>query len=243
MVYQTPLIREADFNYLLILDACRFDFFKELYPKYLKGKLTKVRSPASNTPNWLRLTWPKYYDLTYFSANPYINSLGVPLEKYQDKSLEYISKNHFKTIIDVWNKGWNEQLGTVHPRAVNRFVKKTPHSKQNIVHYATPHAPYIGLDNKYSRPGSIYRNQLLNQKMPPKGNRRRPHRHLMIQAYKDTLELALQHVKQLLPHLNGTIILTADHGEALIEHGLWGKHPPNLNIDCLRDVPWFEVEK
>ncbi len=243
MVSQTPLIRKNNWNHLIILDAARYDFFKKLYPKYLKGKLTKVRSPASNTHNWLRLTWPKYYDLTYFSANPYINSQGGPIQEHQDKSLRYVARDHFKTIIDVWNKGWNNRLGTVHPRDMVKIVKKHRHGKQNIIHFCQPHRPYTAFGGKFARPGSIFRNRILNKPMQPKGKRRAPHRHELINAYSETLELALYHVKQMLPHLKGTVILTADHGELLGELGQWGRHPPEINHWALRDIPWFEVEK
>jgi len=42
---------------IIILDACRYDFFEKVYRDYLKGKLLKVRSANSTTPLWLTETW------------------------------------------------------------------------------------------------------------------------------------------------------------------------------------------
>ena len=63
-------------KYLIILDACRYDYFEKVYRDYLEeGVLERVFSPASGTLQWLTLTFRGYYrDIVYVSANPYVNS-------------------------------------------------------------------------------------------------------------------------------------------------------------------------
>lgn len=84
-------------------------------------------------------SFKEYYpDVIYISGNPYINS------KVEIKGFN--AKIHFYKVIDVWDFGWDEELGTVPPKTINKItlslVQKFPH-KKFIIHYLQPHAPYI----------------------------------------------------------------------------------------------------
>lgn len=141
-------IAEGGWDYLLILDACRYDRFAEVYENYLWGSLKKCTSPATKTEDWLNKIFPDYYeDLVYISANPHINS-KVPMWGYD-------AREHFFKIIDVWNFGWNEKLGTVRPSEVNKAVRKTvkkyPENRM-VIHYMQPHAPHISFTENNSLP-------------------------------------------------------------------------------------------
>ena len=46
-------VMEEEWDYLLVLDACRYDYFAEEYPKFLHGELQKKRSRGSSTSDWL----------------------------------------------------------------------------------------------------------------------------------------------------------------------------------------------
>lgn len=132
-------IMEKKWDYLIVLDACRYDYFSKLYVDYLQGKLEKVYSPGSFTPEWCRKSFTEYYDdVVYVSANPYINS------KVEIKNFK--ARNHFFRVIDVWSWGWDDELGTVHPEKVNEAVKKFRDmysDKRFIIHYLQPHEPYL----------------------------------------------------------------------------------------------------
>lgn len=54
---QKELIRETDLDVLIILDACRHDYFKETYRNYLEGDLKMVNSEGGNTLMGLRETF------------------------------------------------------------------------------------------------------------------------------------------------------------------------------------------
>ncbi len=133
-------IMEEDWDNLIILDACRYDYFSRLYRDYFHGKLKKVASLASSTLEWCKKSFQKRYDdVVYVSANPYINSKSE-LEGFG-------AKIHFHKVVDVWDSGWNERLGTVHPKEVNRALRMSIErypSKRFIIHYLQPHGPYIG---------------------------------------------------------------------------------------------------
>ena len=143
-------VMEEEWDYLIILDACRYDFFSKLYPPYLSGELKKIVSPGSSTIEWCKKSFQKKYnDVIYISANPFINS--------KVEVLNFNSKNHFYKVIDVWDWGWNENLGTVHPKTVNEVVqsfKDDYPDKRFIIHYLQPHEPYLGNSNSlgFSKP-------------------------------------------------------------------------------------------
>jgi len=146
-------IMQEDWDVLVILDACRYDVFKEVYKKILKdyGELKKAISCATHTVEFLnKIFKDKYFDdIIYISANAFPNSLGIPTGK-----TNLIMKNHVKRIIDVWNDGWNDKLGTVHPEEVNKHSIVSMdiyRNKRFIIHYMQPHEPsiYFGGGNEY----------------------------------------------------------------------------------------------
>jgi hypothetical protein len=68
-------IMDKQWDYLIVLDTCRYDYFLKLFDGFLQGKLEKVYSPASCTVEWCIKSYTKNYkDVVYVSANPYINS-------------------------------------------------------------------------------------------------------------------------------------------------------------------------
>lgn len=128
-----------NWDYLIILDACRYDYFSNIYEKYFFGELEKKISLGSTTPEWCLNSFPSYYsDVIYVSGNPYINS-KVAVAGFD-------ARRHFYKIIDVWEFGWSEELGTVPPVNINKemfdLVQKFP-DKRFIIHYLQPHSPYI----------------------------------------------------------------------------------------------------
>ena len=132
-------IMGEDWDYLIILDACRYDYFSQFYSHFFEGELEKLISPSSCTREWCLETFTGYYpDVIYVSANPYINS--------RVEIANFCAKHHFHRVIDVWDYGWDNKLGTVHPMRVNETVltlrDKYP-SKRFIIHYLQPHAPYL----------------------------------------------------------------------------------------------------
>lgn len=153
---------EEDWDNLIILDACRYDYFKKIYEDYLSGELKKVRSPAHHTEKWRKRVFPeKYEDTVYVSANPYLNS------KAEIKG--FSASEHFHKVIDVWAWGWDEELKTVHPREVNKAVKearKDYPDKRLLIHYLQPHAPYLSLGSLPG--GSSF--QEVQRELDSKGN-------------------------------------------------------------------------
>ncbi|KXA97202.1 hypothetical protein AKJ38_01755 [candidate division MSBL1 archaeon SCGC-AAA259I14] len=145
MESQKELIEEKEWKILIILDACRYDFFSRIYQDYFKGNLRKVVSEGVGTPSWLRNTFrdKQLKNTTYISANPHINSLNVEITE------GFIATNHFHKIVDVWDFGWDDDVGGVPPAKVTKNLRhslaKNPRNKF-IAHFNQPHIPYLSLE-------------------------------------------------------------------------------------------------
>lgn len=140
-------IMNEKWDYLIVLDACRFDYFQQVYKEYFQGELEEIGSTGAATPEWCVNTFQKKYnDIIYISANPHINS------KTTIWNGKWAAKDHFFRIIDVWKWGWDEDLRTVPPKEVNKaftiYKDKYP-EKRFIIHYMQPHAPYLHYQPKY----------------------------------------------------------------------------------------------
>ena len=132
-------VMKEKWDYLIILDACRYDYFASLYKEFFHGELEKRISTGSSTPEWCLRQFKGYYpDVIYISGNPFINS------KVEMRGFD--AKKHFYEVIDVWDFGWSEELGTVPPENINRtvldLISRFPR-KRLIIHYLQPHVPYI----------------------------------------------------------------------------------------------------
>jgi hypothetical protein len=127
-----------DWDYLIVLDACRYDYFEKVWQKYLPGKLCKRLSVGSSTLEWRDKSFAQYYgDVVYVSSNPYIS---------QHRIRNFAAEDHFYKVYDLWNEGWDEKKGTVLPETVTykaiEVLKKHP-GKRFIIHYMQPHEPYL----------------------------------------------------------------------------------------------------
>jgi len=239
MLDQYELIHDTDWDTLILLDACRHDFFKRYIT--LSGKLQKCRSRAHHTFEWVERTFPDFYDWTYFSAHPYIN-VGEVVQRWN-------AINHFKRVVPIYRFGWNERTGTVHPNVVGETVKATPYEKA-IIHYIQPHGPWIG-KTRWLNPWMLAQWQRHQAMADWVAAKTKPDPKFFRACYRDNLKLVLKSVEKYLPHFKDKVVITSDHGELLGEKGMYlhgaveksREHLPypKWAVDFLRVVPWFEL--
>ncbi len=278
MISQKELIERGGWDNLIILDACRYDTFKSIYKEYLpEEEVKKVESEGSSTGEWLVKTFPGKYDLTYFSTNPYVNSVGIPLSKCNEiYPWDWRASDHFSRIIDVWEKKWDEKLETVLPGDLNDMVFENMVDGKKIIHYMQPHQPYISLGSygswKEARDrtkgdtdggvGGLVRSlegaielsmgkEFLwkakkSFKMKPVTGHEKTWRAAggtegLIGYYEDNLHQVMKEVVELIGEIEGKTVITADHGEAFGEEGVWF-HEIHTPIPVLKEVPWLEIE-
>ena len=240
-------VLDEDWKCLIILDACRYDFFERVYGEFIKeGRLERRISLATETTSFLLRNFDgKYDDIVYVTANPFVDEL---------------LKGRFHRIVPVWKYGWSEELGTVHPKKTYEYALKALKrygDKRLIVHFIQPHFPFITLrieDDTFEE----LRNAVLEGRDPNIRNRRRSlgrissldlyvdvSRHVLEKAYESNLRIALPYVYRLMLFVHGRSIVTADHGEAfgerlhrLIPIRVYG-HPPDVPMKELLEVPWL----
>ncbi len=222
-------VMDEEWDYLIILDACRYDYFKE-YNTILEGRLEKKLSSGSCTYEWLEKNFAgeHYSDTVYITANPRIHTGWF--KKWILKNC-----NPFYHIENVWKYAWNEKSETVTPREMTKATIKTINkypSKRIIIHYLQPHPPYI---DEYGE--KIIKSKLLNPL-----RRGEVSRETAKKAYIRNLTLALKEIKKLIYHLKGKIIITADHGECFGEWLLFS-HPGKTYVKELVEIPWLTIEK
>jgi hypothetical protein len=277
---------ESEWDYCLVLDACRYDVFSRLYDDYLAGTLEKRRSIGSSTPEWASRTFTGSHDIAYFSGNPFINDLGIALDELKwgaSCDYEWTANEHIEEVVDVWDHGWDDDLGTVPPESLaaslGDYGDLVDRTDRTVVHYMQPHAPYLsrGGGQKLKRIQSGIRKQgesengaadgflsALGDRVRPKvesvleGSRlvqksglwleldpldvvRNGTRKAAMELYEENLRIVLESVAELVPKLDGRVVVTADHGEAFGEEGVW-EHHIETHIPPLVEVPWLEVE-
>jgi len=148
-------------DYLIVLDACRYDYFEQEHQRYLKGDLSPKMSMGSCTDEWRDKSFPDYYDdIVYISANPQICATS--------KVYGYCAGDHFHEVYEIWKDGWDEEKGTVLPetltQAAIRIIRETSgRGKRYIIHYLQPHAPYVasGIDSRGYMQGDINKQRQL----------------------------------------------------------------------------------
>ncbi|MFW6144973.1 MAG: hypothetical protein ACOC55_05320, partial [Candidatus Natronoplasma sp.] len=138
------LIHKTKWNNLIILDACRYDYFEDECD--MPGSLYKALSPAFDgkgapTSVWYRNVFTrKYPDIIHISSHPRVNS------KMEVEGFEGFK--HFGKVLDLWDTKWNDEFGTVLPEDVTEQAAITARSESErrlIVHYMQPHTPYLSL--------------------------------------------------------------------------------------------------
>ena len=277
---------ESDWDYCVVLDACRYDVFSELYDEYLDGTLEKRRTNGSSTPEWAYRTFTGDHDIAYFSGNPFINSLGIPLNELKwgaSCDYEWSADDHISEVVDVWKHGWDEDLGTIPPESMGESFRAhqdlVEGADRTVIHYMQPHAPYLsrgkGQKLKQIQKGIKRQGEQDGEAdgglLSAVGDTVRPRvesvlddsniamkvglwletgiggvvsdgtRETAMRYYEENLRIALADVAELIESLDGDVVVTADHGEAFGEDGIW-EHHIETYIPALMEVPWLEVE-
>lgn len=221
-------VMAADWDVLVVLDACRYDTFAAVHD--LPGTLRRVRSRGSHTSEfvWGNFAERSLHDAVYVTANV------VP--GLYDEALD------FHHVERVFEDGFDGETGTVPPDAVaaraRRAAERFP-NKRLIVHYLQPHFPFR--DAPVEGYGTMdFWDAVATGELSVSTER-------VYDWYRENLKWALSSVRDLLPALDGRVVVTADHGNAFGERSFpvpmreWG-HPWGTYIDPLVEVPWLVRE-
>jgi len=233
-------IFEADWDNMLVLDACRYDMFRDQHK--LDGRLESRISRASSTREWLHANFADrdLLDTVYVTASPMLfshrDSVDVRLH----------------ATVEIWQEeDWDETYNTVLPETVTERALEAARqypNKRLLVHYLQPHYPFLTDDDqpfgdsleflKPDEPGNW--NQIMAGDISVDTS-------AVWRAYRETLDKTFSQVERLLDALDEKSVVTADHGNMVGERARpvpireWG-HPHSLYTDQLVRVPWFVVD-
>ena len=229
-----------DWDNLIILDACRYDYFEARND--IDGKLRPVLSRGSHSFEFMEGNFigRELHDTIYITANPHATKLSDDI--FYDMRVildDYLSPEKVvEEALEVYKHNPNKRL---------------------IVHLMPPHRPHLGptadkLREQFNLKDWSTVDKSQNSTTDTTG---RPIWNLVIhneisvdrlrESYRETVDIAIEHAKRLNNELNGKTIITSDHGELLGEravpltHRRYG-HPHEVDCRTLRIVPWLEID-
>lgn len=228
---------EADWDNLILLDACRYDYLEDQYD--YAGTVSSVVSPGKMSWEFMQETFldEQFHDTIYITSNTFATRL--PEDTF------------FRTeyLIDEWD----DDIGTIRPEDVITAAEAAHEqypNKRLILHLMQPHRPYLGemaqrLRERVNLVG--YRNEGPGLQIwgAVKENKVTPDE--VRTAYAESLDIALEEVMDFISDIDGKSVITADHGEMLGERVLsftsrvWG-HSEGFSTRTLRKVPWVAIE-
>jgi len=228
-------VYEREWDLLVILDACRVDLLREVAGDYdfLTG-VESVESVGSMSEEWMAKTFTGEHgeeirETAYVTANVF--------------SAEVLEATPFRVLDEVWRYGWSDEEGTVPPGPVTDraiAVAREHDPERQIVHYMQPHHPFVGAANAgefeadpFGREGG--------ETVVDALRRGKITRDAFWAAYRENLRIVLRDVSVLLSNVDAeTVAVTADHGDALGEWGIYD-HPAGCLHPVVKNVPWTET--
>lgn len=228
-------VYEREWDTLVILDACRVDLLREVADEYpFVGSVESFESVGSMSEEWMIKTFTDEY------ADEMRQTAYVTSNVFSERVL---SADQFLELDEVWRYAWDDALGIVPPRPVTDraiAVARDQQPDRLIVHYMQPHHPFVA----GSTPGEFAADPFGRENETTVVDAlRRGHisRDDFWKAYRENLRVVLEDVAVLLSnHDAETVVLTADHGDALGEWGIYD-HPAGCLHPVVKNVPWSET--
>lgn len=250
-------VYEREWDVLVVLDGCRTDLMGEVAPAHqLGGDVRSIWSVGSTSREWLAKTFsPAYRDeiakTAYVTANPYTDDIlspGTPEDNdspFNPANWQSADRSEFASVEEVWQNGWDDELGTVPPRAVTDSgiaAARKADPDRLILHYMQPHQPFVPARKRARSPeGDGGEPPWLDQNCWRALRDGAVTREELWSAYRENLSYVLEDVDLLRSNVDAErVVLTADHGNALGEWGMYG-HPNGFVHPSVKRVPWVET--
>ncbi len=232
-------IMKEDWDHLIVLDACRYDMFKEI----VDSNAGYIISAGSTTQEWIRNNFKgKFKDVVCIAGNPHLSSANLY------KTFGFVP---FYEIIEVWDFGWDKKLKTVPPQTVTfeaiEAINKYP-NKRLLIHYNQPHHPFISDKYLLSKDDGTWHTLEGGMWGGEKTTVWELVRHGQIsiervwKGYRENLKIVIKEVNRLIEELCGKIVITSDHGNHLGENRVYG-HVSGIRSEESVKVPWYIIKK
>lgn len=223
---------DREWDVLLILDATRLD----MYRRIINAQCESIWSVGSSSNEWMNHTFddPGTQKTAYVTGNPFTN------EHDPEK---------FAALDELWKTHWDDENDTMPPEPISRHVisRHREGYERVIGHYMQPHYPFIGKNTEVTGRGMGW--EMVNENADTDDLALwdqflygvRDDIDEVRDAYDDNLRYVWSEVERVTSNVSGTVVVTADHGNALGEFGMWG-HKPGMLHPKMRRVPWAKFE-
>lgn len=235
-------VLSKEWDNLVILDGCRYDLFKNNLKElpFPEGDLESHRSRGSGSLEYIEENFEgrDLSDTVLATANPFY---GI------------VDDLHFHDIKHLWGTHWNDKQETVLAQDVTSAAidlhRKYP-NKRLVVHYMQPHYPFLGERSVDTSGFGGIRADLLGEDSQSvtdvwsqleAGDVTSEE---VWAAYTDNLRYVAPFVNELVKSINGSSVITADHGNAFGERAFGLRvfgHPTRLRLNELVEVPWYII--
>ena len=245
---------EREWDALVVLDGCRVDALRAVAPEYEfldVGEIESVVSVGCSGREWLAKTFTTAYrDEVTRTAHVSANGSAGPVLERGDPGPgvtvpfgwprdDVADAEAFAGFDRLRPRGCDDRLHSVRPGYTTECaidVGRTVDADRVVVHYGQPGAPFV------ARAVSERRELTAVERDPWAALRSGDaSREQVWDLYLDNLRYALDHVTVLLENLDARrLVITADHGEALGDWGVYG-HRDGLLVPTVKRVPWTET--
>jgi len=252
-------VLDREWDLLVILDTCRVDAMQAVAPEFeFIDTVGQIWSRGGSSPDWIAHTFDKQHrstlqDTAYLCSNPHGETVIDDQRMQPDKhppaarrfyrwgSWNQIGPDELGRFERIWQYESPERMEGpdrthVRPRVVTDRtidVMRSAEYDRVIAHYMPPHYPWIS--NAIVENRELKRHEKRPNKIPETS------RELVWNAYLDDLRWVLEDVELLLENVDAaTVVISADHGEAFGECGIYGHSPGRIHAS-IRNVPWVET--
>ena len=246
-------IYDLDWDVLILLDTCRVDALEQVAPEYdfIPDKIDSIVSIGSTSNEWMANTFVTDY-IDQVNETAYISANGYSSRVFEDRLYPEIHMGgkhqppawpkdkicypkDFYNLDQVWRYAPQDSPGHTLPEYVlDRTVAhyRNTGAEKLVAHFNQPHAPYIATALEQDR--DLHK----HEKLPFEALRNGESKSKVWDAYLDNLRMVLDQVAILLENISADkVAISADHGEAFGEWGMYG-HLPGMLHPHVKRVPW-----
>jgi len=237
----------TDWDSCIVLDSARADTLAACAPA--DWRCGDAWSVGSVTTEWLTNTCSRRYaddvaDTALVSATPHTQTVfddrhwltdqGASPVAYPESPA--VSREDFRAVYELWRTHATDH--NVVPPDVMRDATLEAYDRHGpgvVAHWMQPHEPFIAPE------AAIVGGDATAKNVWEGAQAGRLDADDVVQSYEATLKYVLPYVVELLESVDADVLITADHGNAFGEWGIWG-HPFGWPQPAVRKVPWVEIE-
>lgn len=242
-------IFDADWDICIILDSARADMTMEMWPESNSHVSRETKwSRGSVTTEWLANTFrqdrsKEIAETTFVTANPHSETVFRNkqwLTNQNDVAAPYpdcpaVDLDTFDGVYELWKTHATEHNAVPPETMADATIEAyRRHGDRVVAHWLQPHEPFIAptarLVGGEPLRGNVWEAASEGEIQP----------YNLRQSYLANLQYAVQFVELVASVCNAKILVTADHGNAFGELGIWG-HPFGWLQPAVRKVPWITL--